>query len=203
MSDTSNKVFKFINRLNSFYYLLKTQLWYKIFFELIGTNSKIFKPMMIMNPGRISIGNNVLIRDCARLEIIDKGRILIGDNVSIEQGFHIVSANNIEIGKDTTISFHVMIADIEHSYEEINVHILKQNDKTVQTTIGENCFIGAGSYIQPGTILGKQCIVGTNSVVRGHYPDYSVIVGSPAKIVKRYDFIQNTWRKTDTHGNFI
>ncbi|MFW2002445.1 acyltransferase [Acinetobacter ursingii] len=203
MSSTSNKFFKLLNKLSSLVCLLKTQFWYKLFFESIGTNSKIFSPMMIMNPGKISIGNNVLIRDFSRLEIINNGLILIGDNVSIEQGFHMVSATKIEIGKDTTISFHVMIADIEHSYEELDVHILKQNDKAVETIIGENCFIGAGSYIQPGTVLGKQCIIGTNSVVRGKFPDYSVIVGSPAKIVKRYDSTQNVWRKTDGIGNFL
>lgn len=96
-----------------------------------------------------------------------------------------------------------MITDVEHSYAEISKHILKQSNKVFSTSIGDNCFIGAGVCILAGTILGKQCIVGTNSVVRGEFPDYSVIVGSPAKIVKRYDTTQKVWRKTDASGNFL
>jgi acetyltransferase-like isoleucine patch superfamily enzyme len=68
---------------------------------------------------------------------------------------------------------------------------------------GKNCFIGYGSVIQAGTILGKQCIVGANSVVRGIFPDYSVIVGAPARIVKRYDTKSKEWKKTYKNGEFI
>ena len=61
------------------------------------------------------------------------------------------------------------------------------------TIIGENCFIGYGVAIQAGTKLGKQCIVGANAVVRGDFPDYSVIAGVPAKIIRKYNFDTKTW----------
>ena len=64
-----------------------------------------------------------------------------------------------------------------------------------ETTIGENCFIGMGAAIMPGTVLGKQCVVGANSVVKGTFPDYCVIVGSPAKIVKKYNQHTQIWEK--------
>ena len=51
--------------------------------------------------------------------------------------------------------------------------------------------------------MGKQCIVGANAVVRGHFKDYSVIVGVPAKVVKRYDIEKRIWRKTNSDGAFI
>ena len=63
------------------------------------------------------------------------------------------------------------------------------------TSIGDNCFIGFGACIQAGTVLGKQCVVGANSVVRGVFPDHCVIVGAPARIVKRYDPATNRWEK--------
>ena len=59
------------------------------------------------------------------------------------------------------------------------------------------------SVILPGTELGDHCVVGANSVVSGSFPNYSVLVGAPAKIIKRYDFATQTWRKTDSKGNFI
>lgn len=64
-----------------------------------------------------------------------------------------------------------------------------------ETIIGENCFIGFGASIQAGTVLGKKCIVGTNAVVHGTYPDYSVIVGVPAKSIKRYNEETGDWEK--------
>ena len=61
------------------------------------------------------------------------------------------------------------------------------------TRIGEGSFIGYGAAIQAGTILGKHCIVGTNAVVRGSYPDYSVIVGVPGRVIKRYNPKSGNW----------
>ena len=69
--------------------------------------------------------------------------------------------------------------------------------------IGENCFIGFGVAIQAGTILGKQCVIGSYSVVKGEFPDYSVIVGSPAKIIKRYNIDTQKWEKTRPNGSFF
>ena len=63
------------------------------------------------------------------------------------------------------------------------------------TAIGENCFIGYGAVIMPGTVLGRQCIVGANSVVKGVYPDYCVIAGVPARIIRRYNFQTEEWEK--------
>ncbi|WP_265348157.1 DapH/DapD/GlmU-related protein, partial [Enterobacter cloacae] len=75
----------------------------------------------------------------------------------------------------------------------INVPIYQQPMNNKRTTIGENCFIGAGAKILAGTTLGKQCIVGANSVVKGDFPDYCVISGIPAKIIKKYDVESKRW----------
>lgn len=54
-------------------------------------------------------------------------------------------------------------------------------------------FIGFGTSIQAGTILGKNVIVGANSFVRGSFPDYTIIGGVPAKILKIYDHTTKEW----------
>ena len=69
--------------------------------------------------------------------------------------------------------------------------------------IEENCKIYNNVVILPNTKLGKHTTVGANSVVSGIFPDYCVIVGAPAKIVKRYCFEEQKWKKTDNNGNFI
>lgn len=64
-----------------------------------------------------------------------------------------------------------------------------------KTVIGDGCYIGYGAVILAGTTLGKQCIVGANSVVRGDFPDYSVLAGAPARIVKKYNRDKAIWER--------
>jgi acetyltransferase-like isoleucine patch superfamily enzyme len=60
-------------------------------------------------------------------------------------------------------------------------------------SIGEGTWLGLHSVILPGTHIGKNCVVGANAVVKGIFPDYCVIAGVPAKIVKQYDLDSERW----------
>lgn len=121
--------------------------------------------------------------------------IRFGDRVSLEQRCTIVAAATLDIGRDTTVSYDVMITDVDHEYEALGVHVLRQPIRVRATSIGENCFIGAGAKILAGTRLGRQCVVGANAVVRGDFPDYSVLIGNPARLVRHYDIEQGRWRR--------
>ena len=171
---------------------------YKLFFGRFGFPSYIGNPLFIKNFKRIFIGKKVRIFAGARIEVANKkSSIVFEDNISIGQNLHIISGGGqaLIIGKDTTMSANVFITNIDHEYKEIDKHILDQVLLARETKIGENCFIGYGAVIQAGTILGKQCIVGANAVVRGTFPDYCVIVGVPARIVKRYNPKIKEWEK--------
>ena len=178
-------------------------LLYKPFFGKFGFPSYIGKPIYIGNFKRIFISKKVRILPGSRIEVIgNDASIIFEENISIGQNFHITSASKLLIGKNTLILESVMITNIDHDYQEIGIPILEQKFIIKETKIGENCYIGYGAVIQAGTILGKQCIVGANAVVRGTFPDYSVIVGIPAKIVKRYDEKSKTWKRTNNKGEF-
>lgn len=179
---------------------------YKVFFGKFGNFSYLGNPVFIKNFKRIFIGCRVRIFPGVRMEVLDsKSSIIFEDNISIGQNFHIISGGQqeLKIGTKTTFSANVFVTNLDHDYKEIGVHIMQQNLMFRQTIIGKNCFIGYGAVIQAGTILGNQCVVGANSVVRGCFPDCCVIVGAPAKIVKRYDKENGTWKKTNTKGEFI
>ncbi|WP_419870118.1 DapH/DapD/GlmU-related protein [Chryseobacterium sp. CT-SW4] len=182
--------------IRKFFWILRALL-YKPFFGKFGMISYIGKPLFIKGSKNIFIGKNVRIYPHLRIETHEKGKIIIEDNVAIGQNVHITSASNLYIGENSTILANTFITNIDHEYEEIGKHILNQPIIIKETKIGENCFIGIGVAIQAGTILGKQCIVGSNSVVRGIFPDYCVIVGSPAKIVKTYNFEKQKWEKIE------
>ncbi|MFA6195047.1 MAG: acyltransferase [Sulfurimonas sp.] len=186
-----------------FFWIIRALL-YKPFFGTFGFPSYIGKPIFIQNFQRIFIAKKVRIFPGVRMEVIyPTASIFIETNVSIGQNFHIISGSELIIGKNTTISANVLITNIDHEFKQIGTHVLDQTLLIKETTIGENCFIGYGAVIQAGTILGKQCIVGANAVVRGIFPDYSVIVGIPARIVKRYDEKSGMWKQTNRNGEFL
>lgn len=180
------------------------------FLNSCGEKAFILKPLFI-TPEYMALGSNVYIAAGCRIEGIasylsgDKYNplVVIEDGVSFEQFIHITAASKLVIDKGTIASYGVMITDIDHGYQKIGTPIGQQPIAVNETYIGKNCFIGAGAKINAGTILGKQCIVGTNAVVRGVFPDYCVIVGAPAKIIKRYNPVSGQWQKTNSDGEFI
>lgn len=198
-----------IQYVGSIYWRLKSKVIYQYMFEKIGSKCIIKNPLFI-TPEFINLGDNVIIWDDARIEAIDhygeqvfNPKIIIEDGVTIQQRCHITAADKLVIGANSLISFDVMIQDSEHQYTEPNLPVAIQPLIIRQTRIGENCFIGSGAKIQAGSRLGKHCIVGSNSVVKGIFPDYCVIAGVPARIIKRFDIDACIWRKTDFKGNFV
>ncbi len=169
---------------------------YKLFFKKIGNRCVFGKPIFIYGEKNIVIGNKVRIFPHARMEAHYSGSIIFEDNISIGQGLHIISGyKNLVIGQGTTISSNVFISNIDHQYDDINTPISEQPLSYSETKIGENCFLGIGARILPGSQLGKHCIVGANSVVKGVFEDYSVIVGNPGVVVKKFNPNSAQWEK--------
>ena len=171
-------------------------VFYSFLFKKFSFPSFIASPIFLQGINRVEINKRVRIYPGARIETHNKGRIIFEENVGIAQNFHITSSEGlIIIGKNTTIAANSYVTNIDHEYQKIDVSILEQPYIIKDTKIGDNCFIGFGVAIQAGTILGKQCIVGSNSVVRGEFPDYCVIAGTPAKILKKFNFETNQWER--------
>ena len=64
-------------------------------------------------------------------------------------------------------------------------HTTRELSAGKKITIGNNCSIGAQSFILKGVTLGNGCVVGAGSVVTKSFPAGSVIVGNPAKMIKQ------------------
>jgi len=177
---------------------------YNLLLNKVGFPSYIGKPVFLYGVKKISIGKKVRIFPLSRMEVHGRGsEIIIKDNVSIGQGFHIISGGSLVIESGVLIAPNVFINDMDNDYSEIGVPVFDQKQIVKKTHIGKNSFLGIGSRIQAGTILGEQCIVGASAVVKGVYPDYCVIVGNPARVIKRFDSKSKKWRKTNIKGEFI
>lgn len=198
---------KKVHILKLIWYSQKTKWWYSHFLKGCGKGNIILPPFYL-SPKNIILFNNVLIFDYARIEGVEMYEgvsfdpiIILHDNVQIQQSFYLTCATKIEIGRNTSIAANVTITDIHHPYTDIHLPIEKQAIETDPVSIGEDCKLYNNVVILPGTNIGRHCTVGANSVVKGFFPDYSVIVGSPARIVKRYSFEKQAWLKTDKDGN--
>ena len=168
----------------------------KLTFKHFGNMSYLGKPLYIEGKRRICVGNRTRIFPGLRMEALGNGSIIIGSNTVIEQNVHIISMDSeLSIGDDVTLAPNVFITNVNHNYHAIDKSVMEQGYSKKKTVIGDGCFIGYGTAIQAGTVLGKHCIVGSNSVVKGDFPDNCVIVGAPARIIRRYNKETQAWQK--------
>lgn len=135
----------------------------------------------------VILGNNVAIGRGATLNIAKKGaKIKIGDGTNIARYSNISTVKQITIGKKCLISYNTTFLDHDHVLFQKDVSPIDSGlTKGKEVIIKDNCFIGAHCFILKGVTLGKQCVVGANSVVNKSFPDYSVIAGNPAKLIKK------------------
>ncbi|MFM8303592.1 MAG: acyltransferase [Actinomycetota bacterium] len=113
--------------------------------------------------------------------------VVIGTGCLIGRGSGIVAHESIEIGDDVFTGHHVYITDANHGYEDPDVPIGRQFAAPRPVSIGAGSWIGHGAVVLPGSHIGAHVVIGAGAVVTGTIPDYSVAVGAPARVVRRYD----------------
>jgi len=192
--------------LSTFYYKLKGIIVYRSAFKEFGKGSYIRKPLVILNPSYISIGDRVSVRDGIRLEVVLSNDemvpcLSVGDNTNIEQNVHIVCHSCIRIGRNVSITGHCAIVDVTHPFDD--VHDARKIGARIKheqsfVEIGDGTFIGYGTVILPNVRIGTYVVIGANSVVANDIPDYSVAAGVPAVVVKQYDQERKKWLRAAT-----
>ena len=167
----------------------------------IGQNSVLYNSGQITvidnNRQSIDIGNYCHIR--GRLHTFLKGNISMGDYCYVGENSNIWSASKILIGNRVLIAHNVNIHDnISHpldpdlrheDFKKIiglnpNFDISHIDLRAKNIIINDDAWIGFNSTIYKGITIGKSAIVGSNSLVLEDVPDYAIVVGNPAKVIK-------------------
>jgi acetyltransferase-like isoleucine patch superfamily enzyme len=167
----------------------------------IGSNSKIYEQCEIHNlmgdKNKIRIGENSHIRG-KLLIFANGGEIIVGNNCYVGESTYIWSADKISIGNDVLISDNVHIVDTNS--HEINaverakgfIKMLdeghpkkKGNILTKSIEICDNAWISFNVTILKGVTIGRGAIVGAGSVVTKDVPEFCLVAGNPAKIIKK------------------
>lgn len=188
-----------MNRFSKKCWYLKTQTIYKPQFHSIGKRTLILKPVQLDFVKTISLSDDVYIAEGAWLMGGKSPEITLSVNrgTTIGHFSHIVATHSVTIEENVLIADKVFISDCTHSYDDISNPVIYQNIKDLKSVvIGEGSWLGENVCVC-GAKVGKHCVIGANSVVVSDIPDYSVAVGSPAKVVKKYDFDKAEWIKVN------
>jgi acetyltransferase-like isoleucine patch superfamily enzyme len=166
-----------------------------------GRDSMIRRPRKVDGNRFISIGHRTLIAKYSWINAIPqyagetfRPELIIGDDVYVGQYSCIVCMHRVTIEDGCVLSEQVYISDSAHGMDPEMGLIMKQKLLCKgEVRIGRSTFLGFRSCVLPGVMLGEHCIVGANSVVTRSFPAYSMVVGSPARLVKTYCPVQRQW----------
>ena len=164
-----------------------------------GSHSFYDSPLRIDGAKNIFIGRKVCIQYKTWLGSTTicetPSRLVIEDGCTIGHFNHIYSTGSVVIHRNVLTADKVYISDNIHGYEDPSIPIKHQPIiQKKQVEIGEGSWLGENVCVI-GASIGTHCIIGANSVVTHDIPDYSVAVGTPAKVIKQYNFETNHWEK--------
>lgn len=171
-------------------------------FYHLGKRVSFGESVVIDNAQSISLGDRVYLEKNVTLKFLEefaaagfkKPNLKIDEGVSVSAGTIIAAAKFIHIKKNAMIGPYCFIGDHDHEYRNTAVPIRYQGYVNVDDiVIEEGAWIGAHTTICSGVTIGKNSVVGANSLVLNDIPPFSLAVGSPAKVVKRFNARTKKW----------
>ena len=167
-----------------------------------------------VNPFYHKRGKNTIIFPRCRLDLMPFNHFSIGHDSTIEDfslvnngmgpvniGNHVfIGASNVIIGP-VTLHDHIMtaqnvvISGLNHGFDDVTYAFRYQPCTTSEIVIGEACWIGANVVITAGVQVGKYSVIAAGSVVTKDVPDYSIVGGNPAKLLKTFNHETKLWER--------
>lgn len=176
----------------------------RIFFQ----NARLIRrPIYVRGKRFLRYGSGFTTGYGCRLEMFEIGtlntpKLSIGKNCKIGDYVHIAAGESVVIGDDCLFASKIYISDIIHGDYSSTKNASNPNispDKRALTTkpvvIGSNVWIGENVCILPGVRIGNGVIIGANAVVKKDIADYCIAVGTPARVIKKYNFNLDYWER--------
>jgi dTDP-4-amino-4,6-dideoxy-D-glucose acyltransferase len=162
----------------------------QIGFARIGSNVTIHITVELFSPQRIHLGDNVRI-DCFSLLSAGEEGIHIGNNVHLAASTFIFGGGGKVVlenfsGLSSRVSIYTATDDYSEGYlTNPTVPDKYKKVKCGPVTLRKHAIVGAGSVIMPGVEVGVAASIGALSFVYKKIDDFSIVLGSPARVIGR------------------
>lgn len=169
-------------------------------FALFGRyrNSFIASDVRMIGISNIQIGKNVAIGRGSWLNVNDRSSQTVA--LSIGNNSFIGVQNCFNVGRSIVIRDYCLTAmncafiGSAHRYEDpMMAYSLTGTTLDGEIYVGANCFFGYGAQVIGNVRIGHGCVIGAGAFVRKDVPPFSLVVGNPAKVIKRFDFSAKKW----------
>ncbi|MCL6459082.1 MAG: acyltransferase [Gorillibacterium sp.] len=128
---------------------------------------------------KLIVGHRVMLYDQVNFYLDAPGaEIVIGDHSYINRRTEIIAKTSVRIGSGCAISWDVVITDTDY-------HQIVGTESTKPIVIGDEVWIGCKSIILKGVTIGTGAVVAAGSVVTRDVEPYTLVAGTPAKVIKR------------------
>jgi acetyltransferase-like isoleucine patch superfamily enzyme len=177
------------------------QVWFALVhrraFRSMGRNARIVSPFRVDGAANIELGANAFLQRGAWLYCVGvddtRPSLRIGRGCVFGYNNHVTAIADMEIGDEVLTANNVYISDNVHGYENIATPIMHQPVRFKgRVRIGGGTWIGENACII-GASVGRNCVVSANAVVTHDVPDYCVVAGIPARIIRRFDVGSGRW----------
>jgi len=158
-------------------------------FRSFGANSIVHRPAWLYGTDHIDIGQNVLVLRGCWLAVErsawegDRAVMQLGDHVGVRVYCTLSAAREVVLEDHVVLGASVTVIDSDHTWESGAASVVDSPLRSAPVRIGRGTWVGDRAAVLSGSDVGEQCIIGTNSVVKGRIPDHSIAVGAPARVV--------------------
>lgn len=153
-------------------------------FRAIGEDVVFEDHVLVFHPENIELGDRIYVGHQTILKGYYRGLMIIGSGTWIGQQCFFHAAGGLTIGANVGVGPGVKIITSFHREEGRARPILHSQVEFAPVEIGDDCDLGVGSVVLPGTVLGRGVQVGAGAVVKGTVEDYAVVAGVPARVLR-------------------
>lgn len=161
----------------------------------------IRRPAYIRGVGSIRIGRGFTSGPGLRIDCFEaQASVTIGMDVQLNNNVHLGARDSIVIGNRVLIASNVFISDHAHGvYSGDGAHSspleppAQRVEPRAPVEIGDDVWLGEHVCVLAGVHIGRGTVVGAGSIVTESLPPYSIAVGTPARVIKRFDFASERW----------
>lgn len=163
-------------------------------FAAHSSSSVLVPPVDLVRPEHMWIGERVQILEGLWATVADAGegiepRLVVGDGTSIGRFARLACTDEIEFGSDVLTAQGIFVGDPLAAVDP------DAPARRGPIHIGSSAFIGSHCAVLPGVTVGEHAYVGAGSVVTADVEPFTVMVGNPARPVRRYDPISGEWHR--------